>query len=283
MRTAKRTSILILCAIAFLILGSAQARAQKIATRSRVVDAVNDAQTVRTGGNVHPMARPEFDRGPVADSQPMNRMLLLLQRSTEQETALQQLMGAQQTKSSGNFRTWLTPEQFGTQFGPSDGDMLAVTDWLTRQGFQIAKVGAGRNVIEFSGNVAQVRSAFQTDIHRLAVNGKEYFANVSNPAIPPALAPVVQGVVVLHNFPKESHIRKAGVFRRTKATGKLSPLFTYPGGSTCAVTGSTCIAVGPADFSTIYKIPAGATGAGQKIAIVGQSNINTQDVCDYRN
>ena len=51
-------------------------------------------------GNVHPMARPEFDRGPVADSDIANRMTLLLQRSSDQEIALRQLLEQQQDKSS---------------------------------------------------------------------------------------------------------------------------------------------------------------------------------------
>jgi subtilase family serine protease len=40
--------------------------------------------------------------------------------------------------------------------------------------------------------------------------------------------------------------------------------------------------VGPADFAKIYNIPSGADGTGQSIAIVGQSNINIQDVRDFR-
>ena len=103
----------------------------------RVAEAVDDARHVTLSGNVHPLARAEFDRGAVADSQPMNRMLLLLKRSDEQEAALQDLLQKQQDKSTANFHQWLTPEQFGAQFGPADVDIQAVTDWLTRQGFSI--------------------------------------------------------------------------------------------------------------------------------------------------
>ena len=39
----------------------------------------------------------------------------------------------------------------------------------------------------------------------------------------------------------------------------------------------------PADFAKIYNIPAGADGTGQTIALIGQSNINAQDVIDFRN
>ena len=62
--------------------------------------------------------------------------------------------------------------------------MQTVTDWLTRQGFQISKVSSGRTVIEFNGTAGQVRKSFQTEIHRFTVNGEEHFANVSDPAIP---------------------------------------------------------------------------------------------------
>src|SRR5258708_34525322 len=128
----------------------------------------------------------------------MTRMLLTLEGGAEQETAVQQLMDAQQTKGSASYHAWLTPEQFGKQFGPSDDDVQAVTDWLTRQGFQVAKVAAGRGAIEFNGTVAQVRNAFRTEIHKFAVNGEEHIANVSDPAIPAALAPGGNGGYALN-------------------------------------------------------------------------------------
>jgi len=203
-------------------------------------------------------------------------MLLLLQRSDSQEASLRQLMDAQQTKGSGDYHNWLTPEQFGKQYGPADADVQAVTDWLTRQGFQVANVAAGRTVIEFSGNVAQVRNAFHTEIHKYAVKGEEHFANTNDPAIPAALAPVVKGVVALHNFPIHAQHRRVGSFQRNLATGAVKPLFTYTD------LNGTFYGVGPADFAKIYNIPAGADGSGQSIAVVGQSNINIQDVRDFR-
>ena len=85
-------------------------------------------------------------------------MLLLLQRSSDQETSLHSLLDAQQSNSSGSYHQWLTPQQFGQQFGPSDSDVATVTAWLQSHGFQVAGVSAGKTVIEFSGNAGQVRS-----------------------------------------------------------------------------------------------------------------------------
>ena len=278
MKTSQRIGWSVLSAAVVLLAGNGRALAQGT-PNTRVVQQVDDQKTVRLQGNVHPFTRIQNDAGAVADAQPMQRMLLLLQRSAAQETALRQLLDAQQTKSSGSYHAWLTPQQFGTQFGPSDADVQAVTDWLTRQGFQVAKVAAGRTAIEFSGNVGQVRNAFHTEIHRFAANGEEHFANVSDPAIPEALAPVVSGVVALNNYPKQSHAKVVGAFQRDLATGQIrpvKPLFTYTD------LNGTFYGVGPADFAKIYNIPAGATGAGQSVAIVGQSNINIQDVRDFR-
>jgi hypothetical protein len=256
--------------------GSAGVFAQKAVVPSRVVSAVDDSQTVRLTGNVHPLARAKYDQGPVDDGQPITHMMLLLQRSTQQEQTLHQLLDAQLTKSSASYHAWLTPEQFGAQFGPSDADVKAVTDWLTRQGFQVNKVSAGKAMVDFDGNAGQVRNAFHTQIHQYAINGKQYFANASDPAIPQALAPVVKGIAALHNFPKHSQAKVVGNFRRDAATGQVHPLFTYTD------TSGTYYAVGPADFSKVYNIPSTATGGGQSIAIVGQSNINTQDITSFR-
>jgi subtilase family serine protease len=238
---------------------------------------VDDTNRTVLRGNVHPKARAEFDRGAVADAQPVTRILLVLQRSAEQEAALRQLMEEQQSKNSPNYHAWLTPEQFGKQFGPADADVQAVTDWLSSHGFQNIKVSKGKTVVEFSGNVGQVRKAFGTEIHKFNVNGEEQFANASDPQIPAALTPVVAGLRSLHNFHPKAQARQLGSFRRME-NGDIRPLFTYTDSN------GQFFAMGPADFAAIYNIttPVATAGAGQSIAIVGQSNINLQDVTDFR-
>ncbi len=275
MKIRMKAMCAILGPLAIALCGVSPVPAQTRPVPSRVTAEVDDTRTVQLKGNVHPLARPEFDRGAVADSQPMTRMLLTLQRGAQQETALRQLMDAQQTKGSASYHAWLTPAQFGTQFGPSDADVQAVTDWLTRQGFQIAKVAAGRGAIEFNGTVAQVRNAFHTEIHKFSVNGEEHIANVSEPAIPAALAPVVKGVAAMNNFPRRAHLHNKGVYRWQRDTGEIKPLFTFG-------TNPVNFAMAPGDFAKIYNIPAGADGTGQTIALIGQSNIDANDVIAFR-
>src|SRR5260370_18247889 len=146
MRTMKiRTTAMgvVLGTLSLALLATPAIQAQTHPVPARVTAQVDDTRTVQLKGNVHPLARPEFDHGAVADSQPMTRMLLTLQRSAEQEAALQQLLDAQQTKGSASYHAWLTPTQFGKEFGPSDAHGQAGTAWLTRQGIELAKMAPG--------------------------------------------------------------------------------------------------------------------------------------------
>ncbi|MGD0127484.1 MAG: protease pro-enzyme activation domain-containing protein [Terriglobia bacterium] len=246
---------------------------------ARVTQAVDPENRVTLRGNTHPLARPDFDQGAAPDSQATERLLLVLKRSTEQETALRKLLDAQQTKSSANYHMWLTPEQFGQQFGPADSDIQAVTNWLTSQGFQVNRVAAGRTVIEFSGTAGTVLQALHTQIHRYEVNGKEHWANASDPQIPAALTPVVAGFASLNNFPRKPMHHGLAAYTKSTSTGQVKPSLTVTSG------GVTYYALGPADFATIYNVPNWSSftgGTGQTIAVVGETNINPQDVDDFR-
>jgi hypothetical protein len=236
-------------------------------TPSLITQPVDDAQRVTLKGNVHPLARTEFDRGAAPADLALDRMLLVLKRSPEQDAALRKLLDDQQDKHSPHYRKWLTPEQFGMQFGPPDDDIAKVTGWLGLQGFHDVHVSKGRTIIEFSGAAGQVQSGLGTTIRKYVVAGQAHWANSNDPSIPAALSPVVAGVLTLHNFYKkpQSHLVQ-GQFA-AKAVRQNHPEFT-------SSTGAHALA--PADYYTIYNFnPLGSRGSN--IAITGRSNIDTQD------
>jgi subtilase family serine protease len=264
--------------------------AQSSNAQRRITQAVDDKQLTLLKGNTHPYARPRFDQGAAPATLPLERMMLVLRRSPEQEAALDKLMAEQLDPASPNFHHWLTPEEFGLRFGPGDQDIQTVTSWLGSHGFQVLSVAPGRIVIEFSGNAGEVKEAFHTEIHKYLVNGEEHWANSSDPQIPSALVPVVVGVNTLHNFPRHPASQRMGLFQRAKETGQVTAVksdFTFNQGSTCTLGGTNnCFAVGPADFATIYNVQAlwtaGIDGTGQTIAVVGDSNINPNDPHNFR-
>lgn len=278
-----------------IILLPAGAFAQTALVQTRITQKIDESQRTVLHGNVHPLARPEFDRGAAPADLPMDRMLLVLKRSPAQEAAVEKLIADQQDHSSSNFHKWLTPQEFGRQFGASDQDIATISTWLQSHGFVVNSVANGRNVIEFSGTASQVVAAFQTPIHTFVVNGEQHWANVSDPSIPKALASVVEGVVSLHDFaPKPmSHFRHPPVRVGGASGAGPKSQVSFNTSSPCGLAFFTgvnqldqCFGLGPTDFATIYNVlplwNAGIDGTGETIAIVADSNINVNDVSDFR-
>jgi uncharacterized protein (TIGR03437 family) len=251
----------------------------------RITQAIDGTELFPLKGNTHPLAQAANDQGAAPPDLPMERMLLLLRRSPEQEAALKQLLEEQQDPASVNYHHWLTPEQFGEQFGPALEDTDRITGWLKSQGFRVDNVANGRNVVEFSGTAAQVERALHTQIHSYFVDGEQHWANAQDPQIPAALSPVVAGIVSLHNFPTKAMHHRAGAFRKTPGDGAWEPAGLAPE-YTLMVSGMIEGLVGPYDFATIYNLlplwNAGLDGTGQRIAVAGRSNIALQDVRNFR-
>jgi subtilase family serine protease len=230
--------------------------------RSRIVQGINETDRVALDGNTHPGARPANDRGRVADNFAMDHMLLQLKRSPEQELALQQFLDELQRKGSPDFHRWLNAQEFGERFGLAKSDLDAVTRWLESHGFRVNVVYPSGMLIDFSGTAMQVHKAFQTEIHHLEVKGARHVGNISDPRIPAALAPVVAGVVSLHDFRPHAMHR----------LHKVNKEFTFPG-----IFGDTNYAVVPADLAQIYNLDAlfsqGISGQGQTIALIEDTDV----------
>src|ERR1035438_6791382 len=64
--------------------------AQQVKPAPRITQYIDATDLVRLTGSTHPLARAEYDQGSVPPDLPMDRILLLLRRSPEQETSLRQ-------------------------------------------------------------------------------------------------------------------------------------------------------------------------------------------------
>lgn len=188
----------------------------------RVVEQVDDAKRVRLAGNVHPMARTKFDIGRVDSNKLLERLVMVLKRSPEQDAALAAFNERQYDPSSPDFHRWLTAEEFGQLYGPSDADIASVTNWLQNHGMQIDEVGKGRVYIQFTGTVGEVERAFGVEMHNYLADGKMHLANDRDPQIPAALSPVVTGIASLHDFFPTHYSHPGNYVKRDLKTGKYT-------------------------------------------------------------
>jgi hypothetical protein len=255
---------------------------QSAAPAVRIANPIDERQLVTLPGTVHPLANAENDRGAAPDSTPLERIHLMLKRSPSQQAALDQLVSQLHTPGHPNYHRWLTPDQFGQQFGPSNQDIAAIEMWLTGHGFSVVGALPGKQVIEFSGNVGQFRSAFHAQIHRYRVNGESHFANSTDPKIPAAIAPVVGGFVSLNNFHAKSQAKLLGKAQYDRTTDRAIGDWTL---STSPVPN---FVLAPQDFAVeydlnpLYSASTPVNGSGQTIAIINDSNININLVNQFR-
>jgi uncharacterized protein (TIGR03437 family) len=185
--------------------------------------------------------------------------------SPSQQAELDRLLADQQNPSSASYHKWLTPEEYGARFGLSASDHSKVMAWLTAEGFQVKESGRARNFVVFSGTAGQVERSLRAPLRRYEVEGEMHMANASAPAVPEALAEVIDGFVGLDDFRLRSQIARTA-----------EPNFTSGGSHYLA----------PEDFATIYNLAplyrAGLDGSGQSIVVVGQSAVLLADIRSFR-
>ena len=248
------------------------AAAQGSAVQPRITSQIDESKMNVVAGNLHPLARPQNDQGKADPSFKLERITMMFRPTAAQKADLEALLAAQQNPTSPSFHQWLTPAQYADRFGITPGDLAQISAWLQAKGFAVVETPPSRTWIVFGGTAAQVESAFHTEIHNYAINGKAFFANSAEPSAPAALAGMVLGFRGLNNYPAKPRAIKKG--------SSVQPDFTS------SISGSHFLA--PGDFATIYdvkplynRIPA-IDGTGQTIVIVGQSNIVLADIADFR-
>jgi subtilase family serine protease len=234
---------------------------------ARITDRIDETQRVELKGQVHRAIFASTDLGAADPMLPADHIIMVLHGSPAQEADLAQFLRNVQIRGRPEYHHWLTPQVFGERFGVAPSDLASIRAWLQSQGFRLEDSQAGRRSIVFSGTVGRLNAAFALRMHQYRWNGEQHLANASNPSIPQALAPVVQGFVSLHDFRSQPQFRRG----TPRAQANLSD-------------GTHALA--PGDFATIYDLAAsyanGVKGSGRTIAVIGRSDVQSADISNFR-
>jgi subtilase family serine protease len=223
--------------------------------------AAGDPVTILAGN--HPDEAAEIVGAAAASaSRPLAMYLTMALRNGAELT---RLLADQQNPASSQYHRWLTPDEFTSRFGPTDGDLARVARWLRERGFTVTSADASTREVSFTAAVAQAQNVFAVKIAATA-DGRLY-SNTSDPAVPAELAPLIESINGLDNLLHSA----PGVHRVPKRDSSAH--------SPDAIADSIGPAFGPADIYTFYDetplLNDGIDGSGTGcIAVVEDSNID---------
>lgn len=179
--------------------------------------------------------------------------------------------------ASPAYRHFLTPTEFTARYGPTQAQVAAVVDFLTRHHIKIQDVSSNRILIHTTASTAAYEHAFGIRINDYRLGKREFFSTTDRPRLPTAIAGLVANIIGLNN---------AAVMRPHH---HIRPLVTNPpqtvGARVSSPPAATSGYYNPFQIATAYGWPAidnAANGVGVTTAILTASSSGLVENTDYR-
>ena len=187
---------------------------------------------------------------------------------------------------------WLTPQEIGERFGPSQADYDAVGNWLKAQGLTIEETSANRMTLRAGGSAAQMEKAFGVALNEYKEDAKTavlrgpdetprtFFAPSAPLQLPAAFAGKISSVEGLESWTRPVPARRA---KRAGANGpfdavqvrtayNLNPLYNagFQGqGRTIAISNYDGFSLANARRYVNYNgLPYPAAGAATNVTVI---------------
>ena len=239
---------------------------------SGVASSTRPAAAVRLARAAHPLARPELDVGPLDPGKRLENLAVVFKLSPEQVRDREALRAAQLDPGSPSYHQWLTPEQYAARFGAQPGDIARARTWLASRGLDVGETSRLGSRVSFAGRVADVQTAFGSEMRAYAVGGEKHFAMAAAPEIPAELADVVLAIHNTHDFTP----------RPVSWHAAITPDYIDP---------TRGAGLAPPDWAAIYDVTPLYTsgvsgtpidGTGITVAVVGIAAIAPSDLDAFR-
>ena len=137
-------------------------------------------------------------------------------------------------------------EHFAATYGAYPADLQAVADFASAEGLTVISTHPARRTVMLSGTVAAATRVFGAELQVYEQAGRRFRARTGSLHIPAEFQDIIEGVFGFDERPQaRAHFRV-----RTAAAAAAEQSFTPP------------------QVAQLYAYPAGATGAGQTIALI---------------
>ncbi len=218
--------------------------------------------------------------GALPDSAQLDVTLALQPRDP---AALEQYATAVSTPGSSAYHRYLSVAAFRSRYAPSDAQIASVRSALSAEGLAPSAASANGLEITVAGSAAQFSQAFSVSFDRVRLaDGRVAYANTAAPALPSAVAPLVQDVIGLDSL-QQVH---SDALRRSRASraSHARPQVVTGGPQPCPAASSSGALTADQlassyGFSSLYG--SGDEGAGQTIALVEFEPDDPGDISGY--
>ena len=197
------------------------------------------------------------------------QMNLVIQLPLRNEEGLSDLIGQLYDPNSPNFHHFLSPQEFTSEFGPTQQDYQAVVDFAKAKGFKITGIHDDRMIVDVSGSVSIVQNVFhfRMFIYKHPTENREFFAPDAEPSID--FSTPMQTIWGLSDYEvmRPASIGGSSMASQMSSTGGgTGPSNTYWG----------------YDFRKAYAPDVANTGKGQKLGIFALAgNYWQSDISSY--
>jgi hypothetical protein len=108
---------------------------------------------------------------------------------------------------SKNFHKYLTQQEIANRFGPSRADYDSVLAYLHANGFKLVSGSANRLTLTVRGSFSDAARAFNMRMGNYRIDGRVFYANEDDPALPYPIASKVSSITGLSNLAQPHHAR----------------------------------------------------------------------------
>jgi len=136
----------------------------------------------------------------VMDMLPGETKHIMVSLNLRNQDQLHVFLQALHTPGNPSYHQFLTPAQFNARYAPTQDQVAAVSNYLTRSGFQHVSVTPNRTLISADGTAATVRQAFNTTLKKFTHQGRDVFANDRPAQVPAELGAIVGSVLGLQSL-----------------------------------------------------------------------------------
>lgn len=207
--------------------------------------------------------------------------------------ALTAFAAAVSNPNSPQYRHYLSPGEFGNQFGATQVAIAAVSAALTTRGLHVGTASSNGLSIPVTGTVSQVSTALRTSFksYRLR-SGRQGLANVETPKLPSPIARNVQGFVGLNQLTQAlsrpaiqasaGSTTSDNVDLRAAAAPAATGLTACTAATTAAASTSAYTAPEVAQHYGLDALYPTTKGQGVTVALFELEPFNAADVAAYQ-